>query len=99
MQLKSKLLRSKMMSPSNVSDNDDKSSDVLVSKLRDEIEYLSSRVLDYEEEKDELAAKVEVLQDQAEQLKDEVIIEKSKSEKFQSDTKELISKVEESKKL
>ena len=50
------------MSPSNDSDNDDKSSDVLVSKLRDEIEYLSSRVLDYEEEKDELAAKVEVLQ-------------------------------------
>ena len=50
------------MSPSNESDNDDKSSDVLVSKLRDEIEYLSSRVLDYEEEKDELAAKVEVLQ-------------------------------------
>jgi len=98
-QLKSKLLRSKMMSPSNDSDNDDKSSDVLVSKLRDEIEYLSSRVLDYEEEKDELAAKVEVLQDQAEQLKDEVIIEKSKSEKFQSDTKELTSQLEESKKL
>ena len=33
------------------------------------------------------------LQDQAEQLKDEVIIEKSKSEKFQSDTKELTSQV------
>ena len=51
-----------MMSPSNDCDNDDKSSDVLISKLRNEIEYLSSRVLDYEEEKEELSAKIEVLQ-------------------------------------
>merc|ERR1739838_1138502 len=75
----------------NNSDGDD---DEARDKFRNEIDYLSSRVLDVEDEKDELKKQSEILKDQLEELKDEIIVERDRNDEMKSENNSINEKLE-----